>query len=214
MKLFLTLALLGLAASARAGVPEIIPKVLTSTTTVETVTKATRTTADNQGPTSPNRVLPGEPPKRKSYLIPALEIPLFELTLNGADRLIYAAEYKSGWNSTRDHIRKGPWVVDQDDFAVNQIGHPYQGATYYGFARASGLNFWEGLIYSNAGSVIWELAGETSHPSINDQVASGNAGALIGEPLFRMANLVLEGGDGPPGFCGSSARRSCRRRRR
>ncbi len=200
MKIPLVMALLLLAASTHAAVPEFIPKILTSTTTVETVTKPTKTTADNVGPTSPNRVLPGEPPKRKSYLIPALEIPIFELTLNGVDRLIYAAEYKSGWNSTEGHLVRGPWVVDQDDFAVNQIGHPYQGATYYGFARASGLNFWEGLVYSNAGSIIWETAGETSHPSINDQVASGNGGALIGEPLFRMANLVLEGGDGPPGF--------------
>jgi len=190
-----------LSSGARAAVPEIIPNVLTSTTTVETVTEATKATSDNVGPTTPNRVLPGEPPKRKSYLIPALEIPLFQLGLNGADRLIYGDEYRSGWKSTQNHVRKGPWVVDQDDFVVNQVGHPYQGAMYYGFARASGLNFWEGLIYANVGSYIWEMAGETSHPSINDQVASGNGGALIGEPLFRMANLVLEGGgDGPPGF--------------
>jgi hypothetical protein len=201
MKIFAMTALLLLAVSVHAAVPEIIPKILTSTTTVETVTKATKTTRDNVGPTTPNRVLPGEPPRRKSYLIPALEIPLFQLTLSGADRLIYGDEYNSGLKSTEGHLRRGPWVVDQDDFAVNQIGHPYQGATYYGFARASGLNFWEGLIYSNVGSFIWETAGETSKPSINDQVASGNAGALIGEPLFRMASLVLEGGgDGPPGF--------------
>ncbi|MFA6091469.1 MAG: DUF3943 domain-containing protein [Elusimicrobiota bacterium] len=164
-------------------------------------TRASSTTPDNVGPTSPDRVLPGEPVKRKNYFIPALEIPLFQSALNGVDRLIYGeTDYGSTWNSGWRHVRRGPWVVDQDDFAINQLGHPYQGSMYYGFARASGLNFWEGLIYSNVGSFIWETYGETTDPSINDQVASGTGGPFIGEPLFRMANLVLEGGEGPPGF--------------
>jgi hypothetical protein len=195
-----TLILFCLSASAQAS-PVALPAVMVSTRTVETVIKASSTTAANTGPTSPNRVLPGEAPRRKNYLIPALEIPLFQLTLNGADRVIYGNDdYGSTLHSTWRHASKGPWVVDQDDFAVNQLGHPYQGSMYYGFARASGLNFWEGLVYSNLGSLAWETAGENTNPSINDQVASGNAGPLIGEPLFRMANLVLEGGDGPPGF--------------
>ena len=186
---------------ARAHALEPLITLSSATRAVETVTKASSTTAQNVGPTSPNRVLPGEPPKRKNYLIPALEIPLFQLTLNGYDRLVYGeTDYGSTWNTGWEHVRHGPWVVDQDDFAINQLGHPYQGSMYYGFARASGLNFWEGWIYSNAGSFIWETYGETTKPSINDQVASGTGGPLIGEPLFRMANLVLEGGDGPPGF--------------
>src|SRR5207237_1109949 len=83
------------------------------------------------------RVLPSEPPVHKTYLVPALEIPLFELTLNGIDRLAYGSRdygstLASGWN----HVRHGPWVIDQDNFTVNQIGHPYQGSMYYGFARS------------------------------------------------------------------------------
>ncbi|MCX5786953.1 MAG: DUF3943 domain-containing protein [Elusimicrobia bacterium] len=168
---------------------------------VETVTKASSTTLDNVGPTSPNRVLPGEPRKRKNYFIPALEIPVFQFALNRYSRAVYGPEdYGITFNNGWQHVLHGPWVVDQDDFAVNQLGHPYQGSMYYGFARASGLNFWEGLLCSNMGSLIWETYGETTKPSINDQVASGTGGPLIGEPLFRMANLVLEGGDGPPGF--------------
>lgn len=196
MKHLILFVVILLPAAGRAA-----PAVSISTNIVETVTVASKTTPDNVGPTSPDRVLPGEPPKRKNYLIPALQIPLFQATLNVFDRIYftdpaYDATPKSAWHN----LTKGPWVVDQDEFAVNQIGHPYQGALYYGFARASGLNFWEGLAYANVGSAVWEIAGETSHPSINDQVASGNGGALIGESLYRMANLVLEGGDGPPGF--------------
>ncbi|MCX5795988.1 MAG: DUF3943 domain-containing protein [Elusimicrobia bacterium] len=183
-----------------AALDPLIPPSVTKAAG-ETVTKASTDTAKNVGPTTPDRVLPGEPPKRKNYLIPALEIPLFQLTLNGYNRLASGVnDYDSTLNTGWQHLRHGPWVVDQDDFAVNQLGHPYQGSLYYGFARASGLNFWEGWIYSNAGSFIWETYGETTDPSINDQVASGTGGPLIGEPLFRMANLVLEGGGGRPGF--------------
>lgn len=174
-----------------------LPTIDFSTNTTETLIKASSTTADNQGPLSPDRVLPGEPPKRKNYLIPAVEIAVFGAALNGVDRIIFGPEEfgstpQSSWNS----IRRGAWVVDQDDFSVNQVGHPYQGSLYYGFSRASGLNFWEGLAYSNIGSFFWETCGEITNPSINDQVASGTGGPLIGEPLFRMANLVLEKGDG------------------
>lgn len=184
-----------------AAVRSAAPAVDISTNIVESVVVASSTTADNVGPTSPDRVLPGEPPKRKNYLLPALEIAGFGLALNGADRLIYGPpDFDSTFGSSWRGITRGAWVVDQDDFSVNQIGHPYQGSLYYGFSRASGLNFWEGLLYSNLGSFFWETCGETTHPSINDQVASGNGGPLIGEPLFRMANLLLEGGEGPPGF--------------
>jgi hypothetical protein len=137
----------------------------------------------------------------KSYLIPALEIPSFLILLNLSDRLIYGdAIYGSTYKSSRDHLLHGPWKFDNDPFNVNQLGHPYQGAMMYGFARSAGLSFWESLVYSNAGSLMWKIAGETDAPSINDQITTGNAGSLLGEPLFRMANLVLGDGGDDPGF--------------
>ena len=93
-------------------------------------------------------------------------------------------------------------MVDPDAFSVNQFAHPYQGSMYHGFARSAGLNYWESLLYTNAGSILWELGGETTPPSINDQIASGIGGSFFGEALFRMASLVLED-DGTgikPGF--------------
>jgi hypothetical protein len=83
---------------------------------------------------------------------------------------------------------------------VNQIQHPYQGAVYQGFARSAGLGFWESSVYTFLGSFVWEVAGETTKPSINDQVASGIGGSLLGEPLFRLSSLVLEDGGEHPGF--------------
>src|SRR5205085_2691854 len=53
-------------------------------------------------------------------------------------------------------------------------------------------NYWQSLGYTFTGSALWEIAGETTQPSINDQIASGVGGSFLGEPLFRIANLVLE----------------------
>jgi hypothetical protein len=44
--------------------------------------------------------------------------------------------------------------------------------------------------------VFWEVAGETTQPSWNDQIASGVGGSFLGESLYRMASLLLERGDG------------------
>jgi hypothetical protein len=153
------------------------------------------------------QVLSWETGAGKSYLIPALEIPAFILLLNGYDRLAYPNSvepsgektYSTNLSTFRDHVLHGPWVIDTDAFNVNQFMHPYQGSMYYGFARSAGLNYWESLLYSNAGSFLWETGGETSDPSINDQIASGIAGSFFGEALFRMASLVLEDGGDKPG---------------
>ena len=60
---------------------------------------------------------------------------------------------------------------------------------YHGFARSAGFNYWESAGYTFAGSALWEIVGETTQPSINDQVASGIGGTFLGEALFRMSNL-------------------------
>jgi hypothetical protein len=65
---------------------------------------------------------------------------------------------------------------------------------YHGFARASGLNFWESWGYTFLGSALWEIAGETTPPSKNDQISTGIGGSFLGEALFRMSNLWLERG--------------------
>jgi hypothetical protein len=137
---------------------------------------------------------------KKSYLIPALEIVGFDVLLNQFDRQYFGCcDFHSNLQSIRRNLR-GPWVVDSDGFTVNQIGHPYQGSMYHGFARASGLNFYESLGYTFAGSAFWEIAGERTPPSKNDQVMTGIGGSFLGEPLFRMANLILENSEGPPRF--------------
>jgi hypothetical protein len=139
--------------------------------------------------------------EQKSYLIPALEILGFQVGLNLADRVIYGCcDFHSDFNSIAKNLHRRGWTTDADTFTVNQLGHPYQGSIYYGLARSAGLNFWEGFGYAFLASGVWEIAGETTPPSRNDQITTPIGGTFLGEALFRIANLWLEQGAGPPLF--------------
>ena len=138
-------------------------------------------------------------PAHKSYILPAVEIVAMDSMVNlGGQLLTDPATYRVTPASIRRNLR-GPWVVDDDPFQVNQVGHPYQGAMYHGIARSNGLGYWPAAIYTFAGSAMWEIAGETTTPSFNDQIASGVAGSFLGEPLFRISRLLLERSDDRPG---------------
>ncbi len=142
--------------------------------------------------------------RRKSNVVPIVEITGFLTLLSVYDRFAYGSAvqdgkqvYSSTFSSTWDHLRTERWVHDQDPFNVNQFEHPYQGATMYGLARSAGHDFWTSLVHANVGSFVWKMAGETDPPSINDMITTGQAGSLLGEALYRMADLVLK--DHPSG---------------
>jgi len=133
-------------------------------------------------------------------ILPVFEIVAFDALLNLGGREFDNDEraFDVTARSIRQNLR-GPWVIDDDPFQVNQFMHPYQGSMYHTFARSTGYGYWPSTIYTIAGSAMWEIAGETTAPSINDQIASGFAGSFLGEALFRMANLLLEKGHGHVG---------------
>jgi hypothetical protein len=138
---------------------------------------------------------------RKSYVIPGLEIVGFEILVNRFNRYFGDSrrDYAVSWSTVRKNLDRS-WSTDSDPFKTNQLGHPYQGSMYHGFARSAGLNYWESLAYTLAGSTLWEIAGERTRPSLNDQISTGIGGTFLGESLFRMANLVIEKADGTPRF--------------
>jgi len=137
----------------------------------------------------------------KSYWIPALELGGFIFGLNQFNRHFVdpPEEYDTDLDSIGENLSTAP-VYDKDPFSVNQIGHPYQGGIYYGLARSAGLDYWQALLYTLGGSLLWETAGETTPPSINDHISTGIGGTFVGEAMFRMASLLLEGGGDTPGF--------------
>lgn len=134
---------------------------------------------------------------RKSHAIPAAEVLGFAFLLNEVNRHTDGTDFNSNGSTIRRNLHSS-WVVDRDPFQVNQLGHPYQGSMYHAFARSAGLNYWESLGYAFAGSALWEIAGENTLPSRNDQINTGIGGSFLGEILFRLSNLTLEHERVPP----------------
>jgi len=138
-------------------------------------------------------------PKFKPIL-PAAEIVVMDTGINLANRLgPDPASYEVSGASIRRNLHS-KWVVDDDPFQVNQFLHPYQGSMYHGIARSTGYNYWQSAAYTFAGSAMWEIFGETTRPSKNDQIATGIGGTFLGEPLFRMSRILLTPHDRSPGF--------------
>ena len=132
----------------------------------------------------------------RSFWVPAIEIPSFQFLLNRFDHYALDADtYPAPWTNLHTNLHRS-WVIDNDKFSTNQFLHPYQGSIYQGLARSAGLDFWQASAYTFAGSVLWEETGENTAPSINDQIATGIGGNFLGEPLFRLASLLLEESDG------------------
>ena len=107
------------------------------------------------------------------------------------------AVYDVSWDNFTNHL-DGPWWYDQDQFATNQFGHPYEGSMYYTAPRSLGLSFYESFLISELGSFLWETAGETEPPSVNDQITTPIAGSILGEVLFRLSGRVVDAMS--PGF--------------
>ena len=90
-----------------------------------------------------------------------------------------------------DNMEHG-WVWDLDDFAVNQVGHPYQGNNYFTSGRANGLSFYESAALTAFGSGTWEYFGETNQASLNDFINTTLGGIALGEMFHRAAWLVRD----------------------
>lgn len=143
--------------------------------------------------TGPARDPPAAEDRRRRYDIPLYSIAVFNVLLHGFNRLMFGGDFDTDLSTIGDNLR-ARWQEDRSTFAVNQLGHPYQGGIYHGFARSAGLGYWASLPYVAAGSAMWEIAGETTPPSRSDLITTLLAGSFVGEALFRMAHLVLERG--------------------
>src|SRR5690606_20092529 len=86
----------------------------------------------------------------------------------------------------------GGWVWDEDQFSINQFGHPYQGSFYYSSARYHGHGFYTSSAYTALGSLQWEYLMENESPSYNDLLTTTLGGAMLGEITFRLSNALLD----------------------
>ncbi|MEA3370765.1 MAG: DUF3943 domain-containing protein [Campylobacterota bacterium] len=96
----------------------------------------------------------------------------------------------------RDNISDGP-VIDEDEFAINYIGHPVSGAIYYSMARNDGFDPFESFMFSLVmSSFVWECGYEAfaEIPSIQDLISTPIVGALMGEYMFYLEQELDKNG--------------------
>jgi len=95
------------------------------------------------------------------------------------------------WDSIKENIKNG-FEWDDNKFITNHFAHPYNGALYFGAARANDYDFFHSFLFAAAGSWGWEFAGENNHPAVNDWINTSYGGATFGESLYRLSTLVLD----------------------
>jgi hypothetical protein len=133
------------------------------------------------------RACDGCPPRRlgKAFLQTTYVNVLYELANLARGQVTARITPATWWRN----MERG-WEWDLDDFAVNQIGHPYQGNNYFTTGRANGLDFWESAALTSFGSGTWEYFGETNQASLNDFINTTLGGIALGEMFHRTAWLV------------------------
>ena len=131
------------------------------------------------------------PPTRRFWLA-AGELLGIEALSWGFNRFAADESYADiSWQSLRDNLRAG-FTFDTDKFATNQIGHAFGGSYYFNAARSNGFTFWESGLFTVAGSALWEIAGETQGPSLNDLVNTTLGGTVTGEASYRLSQMLLD----------------------
>ena len=139
------------------------------------------------------RACPGCPERRPVFAI--VEVLGINVLYNVMNRVIKAPEekhyFRVGPGSWWENLRYG-FEWDDNAFAVNQIGHPYQGGNYFNAGRSNGLSFWESAPLAALGSATWEYFGETHRPSVNDFINTTVGGIALGEMLHRTGWLIRD----------------------
>jgi hypothetical protein len=95
-------------------------------------------------------------PTLADFLVPAALVPVVNVAYWLPGKYVLKDYFADiSFETMKGNLRHG-WVFDDDLFAINQFGHPYQGNSYFSVARSSGLSFWQAAPYVAAGSVMWE----------------------------------------------------------
>jgi len=138
-----------------------------------------------------SQTLAGESVSKK-YFVQAGQILAVNGLIAAGNRFIRNEDYaKISFSSIETNLQN-PWVWDDNNFAVNQIGHPYQGGLYYSLARHYGHSYYKSTVFAAFGSTQWEYFMETERPAINDLITTSLGGAMLGEITERLANNILD----------------------
>ena len=87
-------------------------------------------------------------------------------------------------------------VIDDDDWPVNYIGHPYQGSFYYNSLRSQDVGFWYSSLFCLGNTLLWEYVWEAGfeQPSMQDLIVTPLAGVLLGEAIHIATKTMSKNG--------------------
>lgn len=94
----------------------------------------------------------------------------------------------------KENVKAGP-VIDEDNFFLNYVMHPYFGGIYYMTARSNGFNIFESFTYSAIMSTFfWEYGVESfaEVPSVQDLIVTPVLGSVVGEGFFYAKKTILK----------------------
>jgi hypothetical protein len=124
---------------------------------------------------------------QERFFLPALGNTLLSnFFLHVINRYVGQANFAKVTVESIEKNLRSEWDWDQNRFATNQLGHPYQGAMYHTAGRANGFNFYESFFFDALGSYTWEVFAEPGSPSLNDFITTTTGGAALGEMLHRL----------------------------
>jgi hypothetical protein len=92
--------------------------------------------------------------------------------------------------SIATNLHPKSWEWDTDKFSNNQFAHPYHGSLYFNAFRSEGFSFWQSVPAAFTGSLLWEIAGESDKPAINDLINTTFGGITWGEMTHRFAQRL------------------------
>lgn len=101
-----------------------------------------------------------------------------------------ASDIFSKW---KNNVTEGP-VMDEDDFFLNYVTHPYWGAVYYMSARSAGANVFYSFLYSAILSTFfWEYGVEAfaEVPSKQDLIITPVVGSMFGELFYLSKRRII-----------------------
>lgn len=125
-------------------------------------------------------------------LVAAAEILAVQLIPWSYNRFVRKADFaKISFESIKRNIETG-FEWDPNSFSTNMFGHPYHGNLYYNAARNNGYDYWRSQAFAWGGSLLWEVAGETWRPAINDWVMTSMGGIAIGEATYRASAIIRD----------------------
>jgi Domain of unknown function (DUF3943) len=147
-------------------------------------------TAAPADPKRPDGAPASKPEKR--FWTAAGELLGLEVVSWGFNRYVMDQDYAHISSETvRNNLHAG-FAFDNDKFTTNQLGHSIGGSFYFNAPRSNGFTFWESILFTAAGSAIWEIAAESQGPSLNDLVNTTFGGAVSGEACYRLSQMILD----------------------